>query len=99
MPLSYKRVKLICLSGMTGESQELTVLEIKVSLTGNEWQKTLIATGPEAPCITGVGHPSRGYFKDRKGYWWAFSIAALEMEDVKQLSTLPGLSGVPSLAE
>ncbi|KAK4826302.1 hypothetical protein QYF61_007149, partial [Mycteria americana] len=32
------------------------------------------------------------YFKDPKGYRWAFGIAALEMEEIKQLSTLPGLS-------
>ncbi|PKU36377.1 glycine dehydrogenase mitochondrial [Limosa lapponica baueri] len=39
----------------------------------------------------------RGYFKDPKGYRWAFGIAALEVEEVKQLSTLPGLSEDPSV--
>jgi len=48
--------------------------------------------GPEAPCILGVDYLGRGYFKDPKRYPWAFGIAALEMEDIKQLSTLPDLS-------
>ncbi|KAK4818660.1 hypothetical protein QYF61_017268 [Mycteria americana] len=39
----------------------------------------------------GVDYLRRGYFKDPKGYRWAFAIAALEMEETKQLSTLPGL--------
>ncbi|KAK4822646.1 hypothetical protein QYF61_018598 [Mycteria americana] len=80
-----------------GGSQQLTVLEAKVSLTGNEWQKHPIVTGPEAPCILGIGYLSRGYFKDPKAYQWAFGIAALETEGIKQLSTLPGLSEDPSV--
>ncbi|KAK4827391.1 hypothetical protein QYF61_017796 [Mycteria americana] len=71
--------------------------EAEVSLTGNEWQKHPIVTGPEALCILGTDYLRRGYFKDRKGYWWAFGIAALEMEEIKQLSTLPGLSEDPSV--
>ncbi|GAB0206867.1 hypothetical protein GRJ2_003152300, partial [Grus japonensis] len=39
----------------------------------------------------------RGYFKDPKGYRWAFGIAALETEEIKQLSTLPGLSEIHSI--
>ncbi|KAK4818811.1 hypothetical protein QYF61_019740 [Mycteria americana] len=50
----------------------------------------------ETPCILGIDSLRRGYFKDPKGYWWAFGIAALEMEEIKQLSTLPGLSEDPS---
>ncbi|PKU32120.1 rna-directed dna polymerase from mobile element hypothetical protein [Limosa lapponica baueri] len=34
----------------------------------------------------------RGYFKDPKGYQWAFGEAALSMEKIKQLSSLPGFS-------
>ncbi|GAB0177267.1 hypothetical protein GRJ2_000191900 [Grus japonensis] len=85
--------------GVTGGSQQLTVLEAEVSLTGNEWQKQPTVTGPEAPCILGIDYLWRGYFKDPKGYWWAFGIAALEMEEIKQLSTLPGLSEDPSVVE
>ncbi|GAB0208295.1 hypothetical protein GRJ2_003295200 [Grus japonensis] len=83
---------------MTGGSQQLTVLEAEVSLTGNEWQKHPIVTGPEAPCILGIDYLCRGYFEDQKGYRWAFGIAALEKEETEQLSTLPGLSEDPSVA-
>jgi len=38
---------------VTGGSQELSVLEAEVSLTGQEWQKHPVVTGPEAPCISG----------------------------------------------
>ncbi|XP_009316955.1 PREDICTED: LOW QUALITY PROTEIN: agouti-signaling protein [Pygoscelis adeliae] len=34
---------------------------------------------------------------DPKGYRWAFGIAALETEEINQLSTLPGLSEDPSV--
>ena len=54
-------------------------------------------TGPEAPCILGIDYLRRGYFKDPKGYRWAFGIAALETEGTEQLSTLPGLSRDPSI--
>ncbi|KAK4811243.1 hypothetical protein QYF61_022140 [Mycteria americana] len=56
-----------------------------------------IGTGPEAPCILGIDYLRRGYFKDPKGYRWAFGIADLETEEIKQLSTLPGLSEDPSV--
>ncbi|KAK4810487.1 hypothetical protein QYF61_004267 [Mycteria americana] len=97
MPSSYIGAEPIRISGVTGGSQQLTVLEAEVSLTGNEWQKHPIVTGPEAPCILGIDYLRRGYFKDPKGYRWAFGIAALEMEEIKQLSTLPGLSEDPSV--
>ncbi|KAK4810593.1 hypothetical protein QYF61_007330 [Mycteria americana] len=97
MPSSYTGAEPICISGVTEGSQQLTALEAKVSLTGNEWQKPPIVTGPEAPCILGIDYLRRGYFKDPKGYRWAFGIAALETEEIKQLSTLPGLSEDPSV--
>ncbi|KAK4811303.1 hypothetical protein QYF61_023355 [Mycteria americana] len=97
MPSSYIGAEPICICGVTGGFQQLTVLEAKVSLTGSEWQKHPIVTGPEAPCILGIDYLRRGYFKDPKGYRWAFGIAALEMEEMKQLSTLPGLSEDPSV--
>ncbi|GAB0206883.1 hypothetical protein GRJ2_003153900 [Grus japonensis] len=80
-----------------GGSQQLTLLEAEVSLTGNEWQKHPIVTGPEAPCILGIDYLWRGYFKDPKGYRWAFGIAALEAEEIEPLSSLPGLSEDPSV--
>ncbi|KAK4810935.1 hypothetical protein QYF61_013343 [Mycteria americana] len=97
MPSSYTGAEPICISGETGGPQQLTVLEAEVSLTGNEWQKHPIVTGPEALCILGIDYLRRGYSKDPKGYWWAFGIAALETEEIKQLSTLPGLSKDPSV--
>ncbi|GAB0210142.1 hypothetical protein GRJ2_003480000 [Grus japonensis] len=80
-----------------GGSQQLTLLEAEESLTGNDWEKHPIVTGPEAPCILGIDYLRRGYFKDPKGYRWAFGIAALEMEEIELLSSLPGLSEEPSV--
>ncbi|GAB0208753.1 hypothetical protein GRJ2_003341000 [Grus japonensis] len=87
----------ISISGVTGGSQQLTLLEAEVSLTGNEWEKHPIVTGPEAPCILGIDYLWKGHFKDPKGYQWAFGIAALEAEEIEPLSSLPGLSEDPSV--
>ena len=95
LPSNYIGAEPISIAGVTGGSQELTVLEAEVSLTRNEWQKHPIVTGPEAPCILGLDSVRRGYFKNPKGYKWAFGVAALEMEEIKQLSTLLGLSKDP----
>ncbi|GAB0195094.1 hypothetical protein GRJ2_001974700 [Grus japonensis] len=97
MPSNYEGVEPISISGVTGGSQQLTLLEAEVSLTGNEWQKHPIVTGPEAPCILGIDYLRKGYFKDPKGYRWAFGIAALEAEEIEPLSSLPGLSKDPSV--
>jgi len=83
MPSDFKGSESICISGVTEGSQELSVLEAKVSLTGQEWQKHPIVTGPEALCILGIDYLRRGYFKDPKGYRWAFGIAAEETEEIK----------------
>ncbi|RMC18156.1 hypothetical protein DUI87_05037 [Hirundo rustica rustica] len=77
-------------------SQDFTLVEADVSLTGNEWKRHPIVTGPEAPCILGIDFLRNGYFKDPKGFRWAFGIAAVETGGVKQLNTLPGLSENPS---
>lgn len=53
-------------------------------------------TGPESPFVLGIDYLRIGYFKDIKGYQWAFGIAALEMEEKNQLSTLPSLLKNPS---
>ncbi|TRZ14709.1 hypothetical protein HGM15179_012396 [Zosterops borbonicus] len=73
---------------MTGGSQQLTLLEPEVSLTGKEWQKHLIMTGPEAPCILDIGFLRNGYCKDHKGLRGAYGMAAVEAEGIKKLSTL-----------
>ena len=89
-PLSHEGTESVHTSGVTGGSRELTMLETEISLT--DWQKHPIVTGPEAPYILGIDYLRRGYFKDPKGYRWAFGIAAVDTERVKQLSALPGLS-------
>ncbi|TRZ05987.1 hypothetical protein HGM15179_021120 [Zosterops borbonicus] len=79
-----------------GGSQERTLLEAEVSLTRKEQQKHPTVTGPEAPCILGIDFLRNGYYKNPKGLKWAFGIAAVEVEGIKQLNTLPGLSENPS---
>ncbi|RMC04157.1 hypothetical protein DUI87_18975 [Hirundo rustica rustica] len=86
----------ISIAGVTGGSQELTLLEAEVSLTGKEWQKHPIVTGPGAPHILGIDFLRNGYYKDSKGLRWAFGIAAVEVEGIKKLNSLPGLSEDPS---
>ena len=73
------------------------MLEAEISLTGKDCQKHPIVTGPGAPFILGIDYLRRGYFKDPKGHQWAFGIAAVDTEGVKQLSALSGLSEDPSV--
>ncbi|RMC19178.1 hypothetical protein DUI87_03783 [Hirundo rustica rustica] len=84
------------IAGVTRGSQDFTLVEADVSLTGNEWKRHPTVTGQEVPCILGIDFLRNGYFKDPKGFRWAFKIAAVETGDVKQLNTLPGLSENPS---
>ena len=67
LPLSQRGTKPISIHGVTGGSQELTMLEAEISLTGKDWQKLPMVTGPGAPCILGIDYLRRGYFKDPKG--------------------------------
>ena len=96
MPSSHQGTQPIYIHGVTGGSQELTMLEAEISLTGKNWQRHPTVTGPEAPCILGIDDLRMRYFKDPKGYRWAFGIAAVNTNCVKQLSALPGLSDDPS---
>lgn len=66
----------------------LSVLETEVSLRGNKWQKHLLVTSLESPCIFGTDYFIRGYCKDPKGYWWAFGVTTEDAEKIKQLSIL-----------
>ena len=68
MPSSYRGTELIYISGVTGGSQELSVLEEERSLTGKDWQKHPMVTGQGAPCILNIDYLRRGHFKDPKGY-------------------------------
>ncbi|RMC08909.1 hypothetical protein DUI87_13903 [Hirundo rustica rustica] len=96
IPSEYVGTEPISIAGVTGGSQELTLLEAEVSLTGKEWQKHPIVTGSGAPCILGIDFLRNGYYKDSKGFRWAFGIAAVEAEGIKKFKTLPGLSENPS---
>ncbi|RMC20643.1 hypothetical protein DUI87_01495 [Hirundo rustica rustica] len=96
IPSEYVGTEPISIAGVTGGSQELTLLEAKVSLTGKERQKHPIVTGSGAPCILGIDFLRNGYYKDSKGLRWAFGIAAVEAEGIKKLNSLPGLSENPS---
>ncbi|RMC00197.1 hypothetical protein DUI87_22799 [Hirundo rustica rustica] len=96
IPSEYVGTEPISIARVTGGSQELTLLEAEVSLTGKEWQKHPIVTGSGAPCILGIDFLQNGYYKDSKGLRWAFGIAAVEAEGIKKLNSLPGLSEDPS---
>ena len=93
----YKRPKSTCPSGVMGESKELSLLGAEESLTGKEWQKHPIVTGPEAPRLLGIDHLQRGQFKDPKGYRWALCRATLSIEKIKELFVVPGPSANPSV--
>ncbi|RMC16994.1 hypothetical protein DUI87_06251 [Hirundo rustica rustica] len=96
IPSEYVGTEPISIAGVTGGSQELTLLEAEVSLTGKEWQKHPIVTGSGPPCISGIDFLRNGYYKDSKGLRWASGIAAVEAEGIKKLNGLPGLSENPS---
>ena len=49
MPSRYKGAEPICIYGMMGGSQLLSVVEAEESLTGKEWQKHPNGTVPEPP--------------------------------------------------
>ena len=68
MPLSHKGTESIYIHEVTGGSRELTMLEAEISLTGEDWQKHPIVTGPGAPSILGIDYLRRGYFNDPKAY-------------------------------
>lgn len=54
-------------------------------------------TGPGAPYILGIDCLRTGYFKDPKGCLWAFGIAAVETENIKELSALLGFQMTASI--
>ncbi|RMC20554.1 hypothetical protein DUI87_01405 [Hirundo rustica rustica] len=96
IPSEYVGTEPISIPEVMGGSQELTLLEAEVSLTGKEWQKHPIVTGSRAPCILGIDFLRNSYYKDTKGLRWAFRITAVEAEGIKKLNSLPGLSENPS---
>jgi len=72
MPSDFKGSESISISGLTRGAQELTVLEAEVRLTGQEWQKHPIVTGPEAPCILHIDYLRRVFQGPKSvlvGFW------------------------------
>ncbi|RMC20946.1 hypothetical protein DUI87_01800 [Hirundo rustica rustica] len=67
IPSEHVGTEPISIAGVTGGSQELTLLEAEVSLTRKEWQKHPIVTGSGVPCILGIDFLRNGYYKDSKG--------------------------------
>ncbi|RMB92716.1 hypothetical protein DUI87_30862 [Hirundo rustica rustica] len=96
MPSRHVGAESVSIAGVTGGSQNFTLVEADVSLTGKEREKHPIVTGPEAPCILGIDYLRSEYFKDPKGLRWAFGVATVVTEGIRQLNTLPGLSENPS---
>ncbi|KAK4832972.1 hypothetical protein QYF61_026798 [Mycteria americana] len=99
MPSSYKGAEPICISVVTGESQQLTVLDAEVNLTGNEWQEHPIVTGPEAPCILGVDDLSRRCSRTQKvqksNGEWRLTVDYRGLDEV----TPPLSAAVPDMLE
>ncbi|KAJ7415291.1 hypothetical protein WISP_78912 [Willisornis vidua] len=93
MPSGHESTETVSISGVTKGSQDLSVVEAGMSLTGDQWEKHSIVTEPE---VLGMDYLKRGHFKDPKGYRWAFDVATVIEEKSKQLSTLLGLSEDPS---
>ncbi|GAB0205975.1 hypothetical protein GRJ2_003063100 [Grus japonensis] len=73
------------------------VRQLKEDISYSPPVQTRISAVRKAPCILGIDYLRKGYFKDPKGYRWAFGIAALEVEEIEPLSSLPGLSEEPSV--
>ncbi|KAK4807131.1 hypothetical protein QYF61_018472 [Mycteria americana] len=78
-----------------GGSQQLSVLDAEVSLTGNKWQKHSIVTGLKGPCILGTDYLRRGYFRDPKEYQWVFGVAAVDTEKITEEDTDRTFDTVP----
>lgn len=67
MPSGYVGAESISVAGVKGGRHQLNLLEGRVSMTGKEWQKHPVVTGPEAPCILGIDFLLNGYYKNPKG--------------------------------
>ncbi|RMC09736.1 hypothetical protein DUI87_13523 [Hirundo rustica rustica] len=89
-----------------GQTEPLPQLLVDVSLTGKEWEKHPIVTGPEAPCILGIDYLRSGYFKDPKGLSPIWPVRKSEGEwrltvDYRALNevTPPLSAAVPDMLE
>ncbi|RMB92487.1 hypothetical protein DUI87_31130 [Hirundo rustica rustica] len=68
LPSRHVGEESVSIAEVTGGSQDFTLVEADVSLTGNEWKRHPIVTGPEAPCILSMDFLRNGYFKDPKKF-------------------------------
>lgn len=59
-----KGAESILISGETAGYHSLSVLEAQEGLTGKEWPKTPLGTGPEAPFITGRDNLQTGSIRN-----------------------------------
>ena len=60
MPTSHQGTESICISGVTGGSQELTVLETEIHLTGKDEQNRPIVCGAPRPVTLSVNYLREG---------------------------------------
>ena len=60
MPTSHQGTESICISGVTGGSQELTVLETEIHLTGKDEQNCPIVCGAPRPVTLSVNYLREG---------------------------------------
>lgn len=74
----------------------MSLLETEVSVRGANGRSTLLLTSLDALGILSIDCLRGRYFKDPKAYQWAFGVATMNIEKIKQLFTLPGLSDDPS---
>ncbi|GAB0210205.1 hypothetical protein GRJ2_003486300 [Grus japonensis] len=95
MPSSYEGVEPISISGVTGGSQQLTVLEAEVSLTGKDWEKHPIVTGPEALCILGIDYLRKGWPVRKSNGEWRLTVDYRGLNEV----TLPMSAARPDMLE
>lgn len=75
----------ICISRVTGGSQQLNMLESEMSRTRNEWQKHPIVMAERFLASLAETNYLSKVFQRPKINHWVFSIVALEMEENKKL--------------
>lgn len=75
----------ICISRVTGGSQQLNMLESEMSRTRNEWQKHPIVMAERFLASLADTNYLSKVFQRPKINHWGFSIVALEMEENKKL--------------
>lgn len=89
----YAGTEPACVSGVTRRSKQQTSWESGVSLIGNEWQNQPIVTGLDASLAQAI--PGEGISRTKNGkfaFVKGLNLPFFEAEEIRHLSTLPGLS-------